>query len=87
MNFEYGFCNGNALAETREYQHRYPDWRQPYQCVFETVHHNLRETGTLMLHEHDGHGRCNVQDEDENMFDIVHNNSSTSTCHTSSVTG
>jgi hypothetical protein len=25
MNFEYGFCNGNALAETREYQHRYPD--------------------------------------------------------------
>jgi hypothetical protein len=38
------------LTALREYQHGYPDWKQPYRCVFETAHCYLRETGALTLH-------------------------------------
>jgi hypothetical protein len=55
--------------------HWYPDWRQPYQHVFEIVYHNLRETGTLMPHADVGHGRHSVQDKAA--LYIVHSNPST----------
>jgi hypothetical protein len=28
-----GFCDGNAKAESGEYQHQYPGWRQPSRLV------------------------------------------------------
>jgi hypothetical protein len=54
MHFVYGFCDGTSIIALMEYQHWYLDGRQPYKCVFEMVHHNLRETGTLMRHAHIG---------------------------------
>jgi hypothetical protein len=84
MHFMYSFCDGNSLTALREYQCRYPDQRH-YQHIFETVHRNLRETGTLMLHVHAGCGRRNVQGE--NVLNIIHDNPSSSTCHISSATG
>jgi hypothetical protein len=30
----YDFCDGNAMAPSREYQHVYSDWRQPNRNVF-----------------------------------------------------
>jgi hypothetical protein len=48
------------LSALRKYQHRYPDRRQPYRRVFETVHRNLRETDTVMAHAHAGRGRPSV---------------------------
>lgn len=48
-HFVYDFCDGNSLASWREYQLKYPDWKEPYQHVLETVHYSLRETATLML--------------------------------------
>jgi hypothetical protein len=69
-----------------EYQHRYPDWRQPYQRALERVHCNLRETGTLMMHARTGYRRRNVCDQDD-VLDTVRDNSSTCTHHISYSTG
>jgi hypothetical protein len=55
--------------------------RHPYQCVFEMMHHNLRERGTLMLHSLGDRGRHSVWDE-EGMLDTIHY-PSTSTRHIS----
>jgi hypothetical protein len=41
--------------------------------VFEVVHCRLRETGSFKPRTHDGHGRCNVQD-DEVVLDAVNDN-------------
>jgi hypothetical protein len=60
MHFVYGFSDGNSLAALREYQRRYLDRTQPYRRVFETVHRNLRGTGTVMAHAHAGRGRRSV---------------------------
>jgi hypothetical protein len=67
----------NFLTALREYQLGYPDWKQRYRYVFETLHCYLRETGTLMLHSCVGHGRCNMQHE-EDVLDIAHNDPSSS---------
>jgi hypothetical protein len=64
MRFVCGFCYGNSLAALREYQRLYPDRRKPYRRVFDTVHRNLRERGTLMPHARAGRGRRNVRDEE-----------------------
>jgi hypothetical protein len=86
MHFVYGFCDRNSLAALMEYQQQYSDRRQPYRCVFEMVHCNMRETGTLMPHARAGCGRCNVWDE-EDVLDIIHGNPSISTPHISSAAG
>jgi hypothetical protein len=65
MHFVYGFCGGNSHAALREFQLQYQDRRHSYRYVFEMVHHNMRETGTLIPHTHAGHRRCNVWDEEE----------------------
>jgi hypothetical protein len=44
----YNFCNGNCIAVSREYQHRYPDQRESFRPVFETAPRSVRETDTLM---------------------------------------
>jgi hypothetical protein len=80
MQISYGFCDGNSLAAPREYQRRYPDRREPYRHVFETVHRNLTETGTAMAHARVCRGKRNVQVEGD-VLDIVHNNPSISTRH------
>jgi hypothetical protein len=53
--------------------------------MFETVHRNLKETGTFMLHSLLGHERSNAWDEEE-VLDIVHDNPPTSTRHVSYAT-
>jgi hypothetical protein len=42
------------------------------------MHHNLREIGVLMPHAHVGHRGRSVQDEEEDVLNIVHNNPQTS---------
>jgi hypothetical protein len=37
MHFMFGFSDGNSLTVLEEFQHQYPDQRQPYRHVFETV--------------------------------------------------
>jgi hypothetical protein len=73
MHFKHAFCNRNSLTALGEHQHPYPHWRQPYRYVLETVHCNLRETGTHMLHTCVGCGRYKVWDE-EDVMDIVYDN-------------
>jgi len=47
MVFVYGFCNGNTLAECREYSLWFPNLRVPDSRVFASVYNKLRETGAL----------------------------------------
>jgi hypothetical protein len=80
MNFLCGFLDVNALAAFREYQHQYPDRRQPYRRVLERVHCNLRETGAVMIHSHAGRGMSNVWDQDDVLY-TVHANPSAGIHH------
>jgi hypothetical protein len=82
LHFVNSFCNGNAKVASREYQRLYPDRGQP----FATVQGSLRETGAFTVAEYTGHGRCNVQNEEE-VSNMTRVNSSNATRQVAYETG
>jgi hypothetical protein len=65
MHLLQGFCDGNARATYRKYQHWYSDWMQRNRHVLATVHSSMKGTGAFIPPGHLDHPRCNVQNEEE----------------------
>jgi hypothetical protein len=49
----------------------YLDWRQPYTCIFEALHHHLREIDSHATCVCSPWKMCNVQYE-EDVLDLIH---------------
>jgi hypothetical protein len=78
MHFIYGFHNGIARAASREYQCKYPGWKQPNRHLFAMVHCSVKKTDKFMPPPHVGCDRHNIQN-DKKVLDAVHANPLTST--------
>lgn len=49
MHFVYGLADGNAREARRLYTQRFPNRVQPDHRIFQRLHANLREDGTLVV--------------------------------------
>jgi hypothetical protein len=75
INYTDSFCSGNYRAVLGEYQHWYPDRRQLSRCVLQQHTAVRAKSSAFMPPAHIGHGRLNVQNEEE-AFDAVYANPS-----------
>jgi hypothetical protein len=56
IHYVYCLCDGNTSAAIRMYSEKYPGRVLPGRRLFETLHRNLRETGSF-ISKKEGSGR------------------------------